>query len=233
MDELRSIAAIMNKTCSSLKLSGIPEDYFVIDLETTGLASYRHKIIQLGYCAVRNKCPDKIGSFILRQDYHTSDNWSETERLTGLSFEKVSALGLDEAVILPAFMDTVKTWVDSGRFIVGHNLINFDIPFLNRHAAMRGSDYEIPLTRALDTGMIVKAARGGIYFDPNDTFFMFAKRTYNVIRKGLFWKLAYCIKDYGLEEKFNGLQYHDAANDCFATHILFEKIREVSEELND
>lgn len=103
----------------------IPQDYTVIDTETTGYDPYRDEIIELGALRVRGgEIVDSFSSLV-RPGNSVSDFITE---LTGISnAELQSAEGIDS--VLPRFLDFVGNDI-----VVGH-YVHFDVNFVYDAAA--------------------------------------------------------------------------------------------------
>lgn len=103
----------------------IPQNYTVIDTETTGYDPYRDEIIELGALRVRGgKIVDSFSSLV-RPGNAVSDFITE---LTGISNEELqSAEGIDS--VLPRFLDFVGDDI-----VVGH-YVHFDVNFVYDAAA--------------------------------------------------------------------------------------------------
>lgn len=98
----------------------IPNDFTVIDLETTGLDSFYDEIIEVVAIKVRNKkIVDKFESLV--NPKFPIDNF--ITELTGITNEMLEEAPTIETV-LPNFLDFIKDDI-----ILGHN-VNFDINFL-------------------------------------------------------------------------------------------------------
>jgi DNA polymerase-3 subunit epsilon len=98
----------------------IPDNFTVIDLETTGLDSYYDEIIEIAAIKVRNKeIVDKFETLV-NPNFPVDDFITQ---LTGITNEMLeNAPSIEE--VLPKFLDFVKDDI-----ILGHN-VNFDINFL-------------------------------------------------------------------------------------------------------
>lgn len=102
------------------KIDELPEDYTVIDIETTGLSPAKNEIIQLSALKVRNnKIVDSFNSFV-KPDGRIS---SFISSLTGITNDMVS--------VAPQIKDVLNDYIDfiGKDIIVGHN-VHFDINFV-------------------------------------------------------------------------------------------------------
>lgn len=97
-----------------------PDDYCVIDIETTGFDSFFDEIIELGAIkVVNNEIVDTFSSFV-KPSEPIEDFITE---LTGITDEMVENAPLIDAVI-PQFCDYLGDSI-----LVGHN-VNFDVNFI-------------------------------------------------------------------------------------------------------
>ncbi|MGI5900996.1 MAG: type I-E CRISPR-associated endoribonuclease Cas2e [Desulfitobacteriia bacterium] len=123
----------MAKRISRKKRSKIlPETYIVLDVETTGLSSHEHEIIEIGAVMVQQK--------EITQNFHaivktTTEIPPSIKELTGLSNEEIYQEGKDLRTVLLEFLKFVDNLP-----VVSHNA-DFDYAFL-RAACQR---CELPL----------------------------------------------------------------------------------------
>lgn len=104
----------------------LPDDYVVLDLETTGISWYRDTIIEFGAVRVRDRKP--VATFQQLVNPMRPLHWRITQ-LTGITNDMLApAPDLDD--VLPAFLD----WCDDDT-LIGHNINRFDIKFIDIAAA--------------------------------------------------------------------------------------------------
>ena len=103
-------------------------DYTVLDLEMTGLAPKRDKVIEIGAVRVRNgEIADTYGTLV-----RPGMSIPETVvQLTGIT-DEMAALGKEENVAMQELLQFIGDDI-----LVGHNLI-FDYSFLKRSAVNHG-----------------------------------------------------------------------------------------------
>ena len=109
---------ILNK---GQEVSKLPENYTVIDIETTGLSPTMNEIIQLSALKIKNdKIVDSFTSFVKPNGRISSFISS----LTGITNDMVSAA--------PQIKDVLNDYIDfiGQDIIVGHN-VHFDINFIH------------------------------------------------------------------------------------------------------
>lgn len=111
-------------------LSEFPENYSILDLETTGLDPKYDEIIEIGIIKVRNnKIVDKYQTLVQPNTTYIDDEDNEIyidefiEELTGITNEM-----LEDAPKIEEVIENAMNFI-SEDIIVGHN-VNFDINFL-------------------------------------------------------------------------------------------------------
>lgn len=127
-NEKENIRGSKQRSSKGKSLIELPEDYTVIDIETTGLDYYYDEIIEIGALKVRDgKVVDTFQSLVKPSQFFDEDESilidPFIERLTGITNEMLS--NAPSAIdVLPSFHGFV-----SDDILLGHN-VNFDINFL-------------------------------------------------------------------------------------------------------
>jgi len=106
-----------------LSTSEYPENYTIIDIETTGLSPDRNSIIELSAIKVRdNKIVDEFTELV-----KPADNINRfISNLTGITNDMVKNAGTIDTV-LPKYIDFISSDV-----VMGHN-VKFDIRFISKN----------------------------------------------------------------------------------------------------
>lgn len=124
-----------------------PDDYTVLDIETTGFSSLHNEIIEIGALSVRGgEVVDEFSRLI--KPYHRIP--PKITELTGISNEDVKDCDTIEAV-LPEFLRFAGDDI-----IVGHN-VSFDMRFIYDRALFLGTAF---LNDTVDTMKISKKLHG-------------------------------------------------------------------------
>ena len=206
----------------------LPDSYLVCDTETSGFSVDRDLILQYGFCVVVDREVHSSFAIIIDRgpDMVISKGALECH---GITHERMKKEGVAPAEGIGMIMDTFSTYRKNGLMFVGHNIINFDAPFFEYEARNAGRPFKFGDNEILDTGMIVKASRLGMYYDKMDTLRSFAKRVSSVRARGVKWSLdGYCFDSFDLGRRAGVYkdEAHDAGVDCLLTHHLFEALRE-------
>lgn len=100
----------------------LPDDYVVLDLETTGVSWYRDTIIEFGAVKVVDRKPIATFQQLVNPFRPLSPRITQ---LTGITRDMLApAPVLDD--VLPAFLD----WCGDDA-LIGHNIARFDIKFID------------------------------------------------------------------------------------------------------
>lgn len=225
-----SLRRLLEETSVRCPQGKLPDSYLVFDTETSGLSPYSDWILQFGFCAVNARRVADCFGYIANRPPEVVIA-PEAVRVHGIDRVRMDKEGLPPKELLPLIFDTLEAFRSNGLMFVGHNMINFDAPFLEREAHVIGRPFKFLPNEILDTGMLVKAARLGMYFNPSDTLRSFSKRVSEVRAKGIQWSLdRYCYDTYNLGDA-SGVkkgEAHDASVDCLLTHHLLDRLRELS-----
>lgn len=210
----------------------MPDTYLVIDTETSGLNPVEHRIVQMGFCYVRGReIVDKL-SFIVKRppDFKQEPKAVATHKIDRA---RMDAEGLPVEEFVALTVGALQQWRDSGGMFMGHNVYNFDVPFIEHEARLLGHPFKFGDNEVLDTGMLVKAGRLGVpelrNGEPLRSFYV---RMSEVRATGVKWSLAgYCYDAFNLGRFNVGREdAHDAGVDCLLTHHLFQELRKRLEE---
>lgn len=227
----------------------LPDNYLVIDLETSGFSHKHDLVLQIGHCLVINSKVVDNGEVTLNWLNHPAvDPWWLNQRLietkTHVEFDRetgqpsgrtfplsyqVIQNGEDPIATLNAYLDMFRQLHNDKMFFVAHNGYNFDGTML-RIAFERylGQAWELDDWELFDTGMVVKAVQTSLQPWPEESPRDFCRRVNGNRLKGVKHSLdGYCIRHYGLDRKYgiDPVRMHSAGYDCLATHYLFEELK--------
>jgi len=218
----------------------LPCDYLVIDIETLGFLHTDSEIIQFGMCLVRD-CkpvvdelwPGEYTSMIVKLPEEAFVGKEGAGKVHGIDYAKSQAEGLPKEDVLLAVKDTLDYAISNGMQIVGHNLANFDIPFIIDIFQKHGIHYEFPKGTIVDTGMMVKAMQLGMMPGYDERIWQWMKRVSGMRARGVYWSLdKFCMKEFGLEKHGASADAaHDAGYDCYLTHLVVTEINGMLDEL--
>jgi DNA polymerase III epsilon subunit-like protein len=224
-----------------------PGDYFVFDLETTGVNPHQDLIVEVGWAVVRRRQVVNWDGLLLDwtrcrgvdQDWlreslaRLAQIYAEKGRTWHIPYERLAAEGVDPGEGLSVMLQLLSDSLLAGEWIVGHNARNFDRRMIDAHAE-RFFNTTLPWECALifDTGIIEKAAQLGSAQREGESHDRWLGRISNT-RTSIQWNLdGHCAQKYHLAERFNldVSQAHRAGYDCLLTYCLMETYRAIAEE---
>lgn len=231
--EIQKIALkrLMSETAQRCFKERLADSYLVCDSETSGTDHVKDFIQQYGFCVVINRKIHSNFSIIINRgrDLHIHPKALEVH---GIDHDRMEREGVPVREGINLIIDTFEAFRKQRFMFVGHNLINFDIPFFELDGKVNGRSFVFGPDEVIDTGALVKAVQLGMYYNKSDTLRSFAKRAASVRAKGIFWALdKYCYDTYALGSR-SGIkkeEAHDAGIDCLLTHHLLETLREIFE----
>ncbi|MCX7820964.1 MAG: single-stranded-DNA-specific exonuclease RecJ [Brevinematales bacterium] len=106
------------------------EEIVFLDLETTGLNPFKDEIIEIGAIIVKNGIVIDRFEALVKPENPIS---SEIETLTNISNEMLNRQGKPIDLVMAKFLEFIGT-----RKLVGHNLIEFDLKFIETYLRKKG-----------------------------------------------------------------------------------------------
>lgn len=225
-----------------------PDNYFIIDTETSGFSTDNDFIVQVGWGVVRDRQLVDNDALVLDWTRHPDvDQQSLREKLAGLqktyleqgrtyhmTYEALQE-GVDPVEGLHVMMSLLHQALTAGQIVVGHGAWHFDKRMLDSHAK-EYLNTDIPWRRnsIFDTGLVEKASLLDLPPWPGEELDEWFKRVSGRRAKGIFWNLDRAVTTkYDLVPRFNldMTQAHGAAFDCRLCYYLFETFRAFGEAL--
>ena len=207
----------------------LPVNYIVIDSETTGVDTDTDRVLQWGYCVVKNRIPVDNAAYYLKRGRDVVIH-EKAAAVHGITHEMLEKQGEDPKEVISVLVDALKHFREQGYMFAGHNLLAFDAKLLERESAELGVPFKFGDNEVIDTGVIVKASQIGMLFRDADTLRSFYTTVAARRAGGIFWSLdRHCVPAYNLDRFVSRetlSNAHDAGVDCLLTHHLFEVIRD-------
>ena len=149
---------------------------------------------------------------------------------TGITPEHTMEYGMDRKDALDILYRILLGAMRTQCVIAGHNIVNFDLPFLScefpEELGVDESELDINENLLLDTGMIVKAAQLGLYPYKNESNAKFFHRIYTMQRRAK-WSLdKFCVPNFSLDRLYgvdSNEQHKSAGYDCWVTGCLINE----------
>jgi DNA polymerase III epsilon subunit-like protein len=131
----------------------------------------------------------------------------EAARITRFSLADYKKKALPIEDIFP----TLKDWLNNADYILGHNILGFDIYLIRYIYSYMGEDYMPLMHKIIDTNCVAKGIKFGIFYKPEEDFLEYQYKIMHTRRKGVRTNLAYLGKEFKIEHDSDNL--HDALVD--------------------
>ena len=193
--------------------------FIIFDYETCGLnlASLDNKPWQLAFLvADQNSIYEKKDYYLKWDNLNISE---DAKRVTGFNENKYLSKAVDPKLVLDEFE---KYFYNPDYYIIGHNIIGFDIYIHNIHRLLCGkkSDYSY-LNRVIDTNSLAKGKFMDIPFNDGD-FYLWQSKLQKIRKRGVKTNLKFLCQHYKID--FEDAKLHDALYDITKNYEVLNKI---------
>jgi len=214
----------------------LPNTYTVLDIETTGVSPSEDEILQVGFLSCINGEVAFNNSIFIQTDDDILDAYDNSSYVRNkiangetdyVKSADVRALGQPRQAALNSIISLIRHTLalDKTSIMLGHNAIQFDLPFLEVAFLKYADKFTFDVSRWFDTGAFVKAIKIKATPYEYESIYEWSLRVREIRAKGVFWNLAAAYKDACSDSTDRIITAHDAANDCYMTHIVYQNIR--------
>jgi len=192
----------------------------LIDCETFNLClNFAHNLPwQISMLKVRG---DKIidsKDFYIKWDTHLKIG-QEAARITRYSPQTMKKRGISPEAAYP----TIKDWLDNSDYILGHNILGFDIYLIKGFYEYMGDDYKPLVKKLIDTNCIARGIKTDKIYDKKEDFLEYQYRTVAKRVKGVRTNLTALGKEYGIKHDYANL--HNALVDLELNLKIWNKLK--------
>jgi len=164
------------------------------------------------------------GRTIDQQDYLIKWNTplkisAEARKITRYPESDVENFGKNIKDVFPV----VEEWLDSADYIVGHNILGFDLYLIKELYKMYNKKISHLVPKILDTNCLAKGIRYNIPKNPKETWMEYQYKLMHTRRKGIKTNLTALGKDYNIEHDYDNL--HNATVDLDLNLKVWNKIK--------
>jgi DNA polymerase III epsilon subunit-like protein len=186
----------------------------VFDFETTGLDPVNCKILEIGALKVIDGKEDEQFTRLI--------NWGvpvpeEITKLTGITQQEIDEKGIDPQTAKAEFKEFIGALP-----LVGHNIRNFDLLFLERFFDWTSEDWEDYRHNYVDTAAMYKAKKLGAERRWNESFDDFVVRVMNIRAYGVKFNVGIACEELQIDK--TGLTQHRAMADVILTNEIYKKL---------
>jgi len=143
----------------------------------------------------------------------------EAARITRYDHKKVEKEGLNIKDSFP----TVKDWLDHADYIVGHNILGFDIFLIKELYEHMGCHWDHLMNKIIDTNCIARGIKYGTPYKPNENLLEYQYKIYHTKRRDVKSSLSTLGKEFEIEHDYEKL--HDALNDLDLNLKVWNKLK--------
>jgi len=191
-----------------------------IDCETYNLClSFCHNVAwQISMISTDGTYKKDERDFYIKWDtpFKISD---DAKRITRYNESFVNKNGKEPKDVFPI----IKKWLDGADYIVGHNIIGFDIYLIKEMYKMFGEDYKHLVPKLIDTNCIARGVKMEIPYKPEEDFIEYQYRIVNTRRKGIRSSLTLLGKEFNIEHDYDKL--HNAIVDLELNLKVWNKLK--------
>ena len=195
-----------------------------IDCETYNLClSFCHNVAwQISMISTDGTYKKDERDFYIKWDtpFKISD---DAKRITRYNESFVNKNGKEPKDVFPI----IKKWLDGADYIVGHNIIGFDIYLIKEMYKMFGEDYKHLVPKLIDTNCIARGVKMEIPYKPEEDFTEYQYRIVNTRRKGVRSSLTALGKEFNIDHDYDKL--HNAIVDLELNLKVWNKLKSALE----
>ena len=143
----------------------------------------------------------------------------EAKKITRYDQKKVNRLAQSFDDVFPIISD----WLDSSDYIVGHNILGFDIYLIKEMYLLKGRRVDHLVEKIIDTNCIAKGVRFPIPKMNNESLIDYQYKLLHTRKKGVKTNQLALGKDYKIEHDYDRL--HDAIVDLELNLKIWNKLK--------
>ncbi len=194
--------------------------FVFIDCETFNLClNFCHNLPwQISMLKVQGDEIKSSKDFYIKWDTHLKIG-AEAARITRYSQETMNKKGASPEDVYP----TIKDWLDNADYIVGHNILGFDIYLIKGLYEYMGDDYAPLVNKIIDTNCIARGIHTDKKYDKKDNFLEYQYRTVAKRVKGVKTNLTAMGKYYAIKHDYDKL--HNALVDLELNLKVWNKLK--------
>lgn len=195
--------------------------FVFIDLETFNLClNFSHNLPwQIGMikCKGESKIDEKNYYINWESDLKISE---DAARITRYDHKKMEKNGLKIDKVFP----TVKDWLDHADYIIGHNILGFDLYLIKELYKSMGCLSDHLISKIIDTNCISRGIKYATLFNSkNESLLEYQYKIFHTKRKDVKSSLSFLGKEYKIIHDYEKL--HDALNDLDLNIKVWNKLK--------
>ena len=194
--------------------------YVFIDCETENLCLNRCYNLPWQIAMIKTKGEKKVDEkdYIVKweRELSVSKEAARITRFSPISYRK-------RAVPFEGVFPTIDDWLTNCDYIVGHNILGFDLYLIRDFYSHVGKPYQHLTSKILDTHSIAKGIKLGLSYKPPESLLEYQYKILNTKKRGLRTSLSVLGKDFGIPHNYDKL--HDAIVDLELNLKVWNKLK--------
>ena len=191
-----------------------------IDCETENLCLHHSHNLPWQIAMIKSVNGKKVDekNFIVKydRDLHVGEMAARITRFSPTSHAK-------NAVPFEQIFPTVQDWLDNADYVLGHNILGFDMYLIKSMYESQGLSYQHLMEKTLDTMCLVRGIKMNLEHKPeSETVLEYQYKLLHTRKKGLKTNLQAVSKEYGIDHNYEML--HDAIVDLELNLKLWNKM---------
>jgi DNA polymerase III epsilon subunit-like protein len=215
-----ALKAGWRKTMKKLLRYNKDKEFVFIDCETFNLClNFTHNLPwQISMIKVKGDEMIAFKDFYIKWDTHLKIG-EEAARITRYSQKKMDQKGVPPEKVYP----TIKDWLDNADYVVGHNILGFDIYLIKGLYEYMGDDYKPLVKKLIDTNCIARGLKTDKTYDNKSDFLEYQYKIMSKRVKGVKTNLTALGKEYNISHDYEKL--HDALVDLELNLKVWNKLK--------
>ena len=194
--------------------------YVLIDCETENLCLHHSNNIPWQIGMIKAKGNKKIDEkdFYIKWDRELSVG-KEAARITRFSPTQYKKRAIPYKEVFP----TIKDWLENCDYIIGHNILGFDIYLIKDYYEAMGENYHHLMSKIIDTNSLARGIKYGILPKQEENLLSYQYKILHTRRKGVKSSLVALGKEYEID--FDPDKLHEAVYDLELNLKVWNKIK--------
>jgi DNA polymerase III epsilon subunit-like protein len=128
-----------------------------------------------------------------------------------------------ESISAKEIFPTIKDWLSSADYIVGHNILGFDIYLIKDYFEYMNEDWSHLMSKIIDTNCVARGVKMSLRFAQDESFLAWQYKMVHTRRKGVKTNMAHLGREYKIDHNPDHL--HDALIDLELNVKIWNKIK--------
>ncbi len=154
----------------------------------------------------------KGGQILDSKDYYVSWDRDVNVSVEAARITRFNPVDYDKRKIkFEEIFPTIEDWLDNADYIVGHNILGFDIYLIKDFYNYVGKDYRHLMSKIIDTNCIARGIKFELPYRTSENFLEYQYKLVHERRKGIKTNLTALGREFQIEHDYDRL--HDALVD--------------------